>query len=85
MVTGIYFPKLCSNRGNIQVDAVGQIRADVWSWGHIFPQSLANKVNFQVDSVGPIGSDVWSWGHILYRILCKHNNISSRLKRANRG
>ena len=50
---------------NFQVDSVGPIGVDVWSWGIDF-LNLAqteltfklNIVNFQVDSVGPIGADV---------------------------
>ena len=32
---GIYFPTLCAYRVDFQVDSVGPIGADVWSWGHI--------------------------------------------------
>ena len=62
---GIDFPKLCAIRVNFQVDSVGPIGADVWSWDIYFPKLCTNRVNFQVDSVGPIGADVWSWAPIL--------------------
>ena len=46
---GIYFPKLCTYKVNFQVDLVGPIGADVWSWGIDFPKLWANRANFQVE------------------------------------
>ena len=37
---GIYFPKLCANKVNFEVDSVVLIGADVWSWGNILTLTL---------------------------------------------